>query len=388
MAATVLRVNEGFIGVAEDTTANRRITPGRFYRPELDVLRFFAFLAVFVHHAMYTFIPTASRAGAYGLSLFFLLSAFLITELLQREKASSGSVAIREFYIRRGLRIWPLYFAFIAFTVVLAWKVRGYQAPVGMLASFALLVGNSYIGRFGFPNNPAAYLWSISVEEQFYLFWPWLNRRFTRRNLGWIAFLTLPMGSLTALILWRMGASATIGIWTNSLVEFQFFGYGVLLSLGLNGKIPQISAANRTLLLLSGVALWIVASRWTGINTPGRQGAFGPMIGYHAVALGCIGIFLSLYGIKEHILPRPLVYLGKISYGLYVFHEISLEIAEWAIRHWQTWSGNESHVVYGILHVCIGLMITMMLAWASYRYFESPFLRLKEKFTVIRSRTV
>src|SRR5579859_4496379 len=94
-----------------------------FYRPELDVLRFFAFLAVFVYHTLYVpldhlvgrGVPTwfaqlqvsISRAGAYGVDLFFALSAYVITELLLREKAHRGTLDVKAFYIRRILRIWP-----------------------------------------------------------------------------------------------------------------------------------------------------------------------------------------------------------------------------------------------------------------------------------------
>ena len=104
-----------------------------FYHPELDVLRFFAFFAVFLHHALpreatlylnagltstaTEWLLTAKKAGAFGVDLFFVLSAFLITELLRREYVSRGKFNLSSFYIRRALRIWPLYFTFLAITV-------------------------------------------------------------------------------------------------------------------------------------------------------------------------------------------------------------------------------------------------------------------------------
>ena len=106
----------------------------RFYHPELDALRFVAFLAVFIHHALprdaslyianglspavTQWLLTAKEAGAFGLDLFFALSAYLITELLLREHAQRGSFSIPAFYVRRALRIWPLYFTFLALTVL------------------------------------------------------------------------------------------------------------------------------------------------------------------------------------------------------------------------------------------------------------------------------
>ncbi|NYF79922.1 acyltransferase family protein [Granulicella arctica] len=388
MASTTISVCAEMPPPADERVSHNVVVGRRFYRPELDALRFFAFLAVFVHHSMYTFVPVISRSGAYGLSLFFFLSAFLITELLQREKHATGSIAIREFYIRRGLRIWPLYFGFLLFTVWLAWVLPSYRAPVGMLVCFALLIGNSYIGRHGFPNNPASFLWSISVEEQFYLFWPLLNRHCSRRTLALIALATMPVGSVTVLILRHLGASTNIGIWTNSLVEFQFFGFGVLVSLALSGRVPELPMWFRICLLATGAALWLAAAQWTGINNFDRQSALGPVAGYYIVGFGCIAIFLGAYGIAARWLPAWLVYLGKISYGLYVFHELSLEIAERVVHSVQVALGNTSHAIFGVVHFSLGLGLSIGVAWVSYRYFESPFLRLKEKFAVIRSRAV
>src|SRR5215213_1703384 len=110
--------------------------PTRFfqYRPELDVLRFVAFLAVFMHHALprdaslyireglspttTEWLLNAKEAGAFGVDLFFALSSYLITELLLREYASRGAFNISAFYVRRALRIWPLYFTFLAATII------------------------------------------------------------------------------------------------------------------------------------------------------------------------------------------------------------------------------------------------------------------------------
>ena len=389
MASSTLQLgDETPLSISGLHADNRKVASRRYYRPELDALRFFAFLAVFLHHGIYTFLPLFSRVGAYGLSLFFFLSAFLITELLQREKQTTGDIAIQSFYIRRGLRIWPLYFGFLLFSVWLARVVPSYKAPAGMLACFALLVGNSYVGRHGFPNNPASFLWSISVEEQFYLFWPLLNCRCSRRTLATIALATLPIGSVTALVLWRLGASANIGIWTNSLVEFQFFGHGVLVALLLNGKIPKTSLLTRVGLLVSGLTLWLAAALWTGINTEGQQSVFGPVVGYYVVGMGCVAIFFGVYGVSDRWVPQWMLYLGKVSYGLYVFHEFSLEMAERIVRRAQTAVGSNSHAVFGAAHVALGLLISIGLSWASYKYLESPFLRLKERFAVIRSRAV
>src|SRR6478609_9932897 len=130
----------------------------RFYRPELDVLRFFAFLGVFIFHAaprtmdfyeaarsphwLSSLLIATFGAGAYGVDLFFALSAYLITSLLLRERAATGFLDLRGFYLRRILRIWPLYLAFVAFAAVFALLVPEQHLPMKYVIGYSLLAGN------------------------------------------------------------------------------------------------------------------------------------------------------------------------------------------------------------------------------------------------------
>lgn len=359
-----------------------------FYRPELDALRFAAFLTVFLHHGIYSFSPTFSRFGAFGLSLFFLLSAFLITELLQREKDAKGSISIRSFYVRRSLRIWPLYYGFLLLTWLIGVGFPGHQAPWAFFVSFCLMVGNVYVGRNGFPNNAAGFLWSISVEEQFYLLWPLLNQHCSRRTLQRIAIGTLPLGSLTILILASRPFVSNLTIWTNALVEFQMFAWGVLLSLGLRGRRPNFSYVTRSLFLIAGVVLWIVAARWSGVDDQVFQGVRSVILGYYMVGAGCAAIFLSVYGVQAERVPRPVVYLGRISYGLYVFHALCLDVVSWVLNHTVVAASATHHALYGVCHVVLGLVFTIAISALSYRYFETPFLKMKDRFATVHSRAV
>ena len=143
-----------------------------FYRPELDALRFFAFAAVLVHHGPDApgFLGIARMAGGFGLSMFFLLSAYLITELLLREREQSGRIAWNLFFARRALRIWPLYYAALGVAILIGrlhpvfWINGIGAASMSVFISNWILVSSS-LGLVGA-------LWSISVEEQFYLIWP------------------------------------------------------------------------------------------------------------------------------------------------------------------------------------------------------------------------
>jgi peptidoglycan/LPS O-acetylase OafA/YrhL len=140
-------------------------TPQRFYQPELDGLRFYAFLAVFVYHtlpqqpafyrSLHLPLPSlwaaVASSGASGVDLFFTLSAFLITALLLRERQQTGGISLRLFYIRRILRIWPLYFFVLAVAVVLAHIVPGQILPWYYVVGYLLFVGNWINVAFGHP---------------------------------------------------------------------------------------------------------------------------------------------------------------------------------------------------------------------------------------------
>jgi peptidoglycan/LPS O-acetylase OafA/YrhL len=166
----------------------------RFYRPELDVLRFLAFTMVFIDHAlpfdgMFTdgrWLGSVRYAGGFGVCLFFMLSSFLITDLLEREHEATGDIHLKAFYVRRVLRIWPLYFAFLFFDFFVQLSRHNGHFPVGKLLAFLLIAGNWYVSRFEVPLTLSSPLWSISVEEQFYLVWP-PYRKYVGR-LGSIVF--------------------------------------------------------------------------------------------------------------------------------------------------------------------------------------------------------
>ncbi len=171
---------------------------GRYYRPELDVLRFLAFLLVFIHHALPIapdprvasllkgFAPAlyaVANACGYGLSLFFVLSAFLIGELLLRERGRLGTVNVTQFYIRRVLRIWPLYYLCLVIAIAAALLPGGHRGDIVYLRWYSVFMGAWYVSIHGTFRNPMTPLWSISLEEQFYLFVPWIVKWLNRTAL-------------------------------------------------------------------------------------------------------------------------------------------------------------------------------------------------------------
>jgi len=193
-----------------------------FYRPELDILRFFAFLGVYLSHSLRhdpaqlmkshitekaaLLLAAIASSGRFGVQLFFLLSGYLITSLLLREKEVTGHINVRAFYVRRILRIWPLYFFVLTLAALWPWSGR---LPLSYFAGFLLLAGNWIVVLFGVADSWAIILWSVSIEEQFYLLWPLGMKFFSRR--GWLytalgliatanlvrAYLALGLGSAT-----------------------------------------------------------------------------------------------------------------------------------------------------------------------------------------------
>ena len=371
----------------------------RFYRPELDVLRFAAFLSVFFCHLLPADPPPQVRglssviwnsilavrdAGNFGVCIFFLLSSYLITELLRRERLETNATHIRSFYMRRVLRIWPLYFVVLAvFVVGGTLRPSIHMQPVRVL-TYALLVGNWYMVIYPLTSGPLRHLWSISVEEQFYITWPFLIKVGGMRCIKTASLALLPASYLTIFFASIYQSHLDVTIWLNSLVQFQFFALGALLAIYLSGGSLYLSRYSRAVMLLAGMALWLAASGVFGIKRAGFTPHPTAMCaGYASAALGSVLIFLAVLGVASGRLPRSLVYLGKISYGLYVFQEMGLSLSHF----FRQAVGLASHTpLLFLLNATLSLAITIVLAMLSYKYLEYPFLQLKRRFTFVESR--
>ena len=361
-----------------------------FYRPELDVLRFWCFLLVFLHHGLPRSSDTIASAfvdvGAFGMPVFFLLSSFLITELLLREQSRTGTVHIPSFYVRRVLRIWPLYFCFFALCFVLG-RVHLMMHPLSLQTTlfFTLLAGNWYLVLYGPIANAMVVLWSISVEEQFYLGWPWLMRMGGERAVRWIAYIACPMSYLALWFLARRGADADTSLWCNTFVQMQFFALGGMLALYFQKHKPDFSVAVRTAFVACTVASWVCAAYWCRVKRADAH--ISPQhacLGYLLMAIGTVCTFLTFYGLRIGRGPvaRAAIYLGKISFGLYVFHYFALLIAAGGLHHLLP---ERNTIAAADL---VGLLLTILLASLSYRFLEKPALRYKERFTFVHSRPV
>jgi peptidoglycan/LPS O-acetylase OafA/YrhL len=392
----------------------------RFYHPELDVARFFAFFLVFLHHslphepafygnlhiapALADALSSLAIAGAFGVQIFLLLSAYLVTELFIRERALRGRIDLKSFYIRRILRIGPLYFAFLALAWAMQWFVPGQHIGWRAGLAFALFAGNWWVVFVGFPSSVIFHLWFISAQEQFYLFWPALMRKLSARGLLIAAAAMLATANLTR---WYLAVRHTweSRIWCNTFAQLDAIALGIILAVLLAGRAPRLTSFQRAALFLGGFVCLLLAASYFRIKadplTTSRV-----LLGYPFVTLGAVALFLATLrqqatsGVGAPHLPQlaevggwwptlarnwrlwdlqsPFIYLGRISFGLYVFHVLGLMLSNDIVSH------QDSSLGRYLLREAVALAITIVFAAISYRWLETPFLALKQRFS--RSR--
>jgi peptidoglycan/LPS O-acetylase OafA/YrhL len=358
-----------------------------FFRPELDALRFFCFLGVFVYHTLghapWEPVRVAANAGAFGVDVFLAISAYLITELLRREGERFGTINVRYFYLRRSLRIWPLYLASVAAIFLIQAWIPGERIALGQAGLFALFCGN-WLPLFQFmPQSSMIYpLWSVSLEEQFYLAWPSLVRRMTVRRVATASLVMLGTSAAARVAAEWAGVSPG-AIWTNTLTHLDSLALGAGLSVWLNGRMPAFSCGRRVALACAGVGGLLVVA---GVTRIPYGGLAGNSVGFLLLAASAIAIVIATLGVDA----RPasvFVRLGQVSYDLYVLHEpVLMVIRQTAINTGlEPW--RRTAAGFGVYWI-VSLLAVVGLALASYRYFERPFLRLKERFALITSRPV
>ncbi len=375
--------------------------PQRFYRPELDGLRFFAFLAVFVHHwlwygpewyegiglprAVGELLAATAKSGAYGVDLFFVLSAYLITELLIRERIERGTLDAARFYARRALRIWPLYFIFLSVTL---WVVPLFLADSldGHTAAFGLFMANWSAAFLGYPGSVAAPLWSISIEEQFYAVQPWIVRYMGRASHWWaliVSLLAIALGTRALLV--HVGARHP-AIWCNTFARLDPIALGMALAvIARSATAGSLLKRSRTAGLIGGVLAFPAVSYLVSVDAspPG----WGLVPSYTVVAVAaCLVVTGAMNSkvLRTMLSATPLVYLGRISYGLYVFHALGLVVARAAIARLAP--EGIGPVSLALLPGGLGLVVTVALSMVSWHVLEKPVLRFKGRFEVVGSR--
>jgi peptidoglycan/LPS O-acetylase OafA/YrhL len=376
--------------VVPPTTVGKR----SFYRPELDALRFFAFFGVFLFHFSHpvefyvehgvprSIAAAANRlllAGVFGVDLFFVLSAYLITELLLREKEEWGTLDVRAFYMRRMLRIWPLYFFYIGLALIPAFNPN-HVFTWRYAAAFLLLAGNWSIIAYGWPiHSIIGPLWTVSIEEQFYLLWPPLVRTLSPDRIRAAAIGMLIVSNITRVAMVAIHGG-TNSVWCNTLGRLDPIAAGILVAATLRGGLPNFRLGTRLELICCGILPLVLVANYWRIHEPERLEWVPTLVGFPVVAVSCTLLMLAVLGIPVQM-PRSLLYLGKISYGLYVYHALGNFLSNKLLPVHSTFAQLA-------LRPTVALGITILLASASYAVLETPFLKLKKRFTRVDSRPV
>lgn len=354
------------------------------YMPQLDGLRAVAVMAVLIHHYTDDHWPTGAT---WGVRLFFVLSGFLITGILLRArdaKLAEGmkpSGALFRFYVRRALRIFPLYYLVIAVAVVAdADSVREFSP---WLATYTL---NLKMAEQGWFINHFAHFWTLAVEEQFYVFWPWFVLLVPHRKLLWVASAMLVVGPLYRLYCvlgWAFFDSESSGLVAHisTFACLDTLGMGAVLAILVhNSKSPTSLRRMLTVVALpSGLVmygwLYVLASRYDSwevglvFSDLCLALAFAWLI--HSASLGFrgpVGALLQL---------QPLTYVGKISYGIYVYHAFipAVLLFLFTAAGWQypqtMW-----------VEFPMATLVTVAVASASWYLLESPINGFKRHFTL------
>lgn len=379
------------------------------YFKGLHALRFFAAFLVLISHVemikegrkithIYgsgTFLANAlEELGPMGVSFFFVLSGFLITFLLMVEKEKTQDIAIKKFYWRRILRIWPLYFlfTFIAFFILPKIPSFGhyYFSPLlddnfyTKLGMYLLFVPGFVLAFF--QTVPwAGHLWSVGVEEQFYLIWPWVIKKFKSGNLLFLSLLIL-----------------VVIIKITIFVLYNYFNYPIWLK--------EIAAQSKFECMIIGA--WVAYIFYTKSYL-----SFTKLLGkgyVFLVLIFCVFIItwftpLIIQDIK-HIIIAPffaalilsviqnnkltflehpsLIFLGNISYGFYVYHMMCVVLCIKLMPDFiLIWCANNAagEMVINILYYVGSFLITIIVSAISFYFFERYFLKLKKKHSVILS---
>ncbi len=374
----------------------REIHQGSGRVKALDGVRGLAILTVMISHGWYFFrvYPSAwyffpIHIGWTGVDLFFALSGYLITDILIRTKAAPNRA--KSFYMRRVLRIFPLYYGALL-AIFLAVHVSVWvrsQIPMHTWKGWLIYVvylQNWYIlhnARIWW-SNMSWHFWSLAAEEQFYLLWPWIAWNASPRNLVRISVLAMLGGLfLRCFIMWQFGPPSTVyeSFLTPTRGDGLFIGAAIAAYSSEHGGISQ-----RALAVLGAVGTAIIAAiLFVHPNAflTGAGSVYIFTIGLTAFAL----ISGALVGSSQHFIPGLTAFLsqswlrslGKYSYGIYVYHNFifvgSLHFA------WQKGLGVLTRTRYAPLFLLIDIPLSYGIAVLSYKFYESRFLRLKDRFT-------
>jgi peptidoglycan/LPS O-acetylase OafA/YrhL len=346
-----------------------------------DALRFFSFLIVFISHvpspesSLYNYF---SKSGGLGVSFFFVLSGFLITYILLFEKNANNQINLKHFFVRRILRIWPLFYLMILFAFLTPYILNllhfrssndGYNPD--WLASSLFLENYKMMFTQSFPNiSPLRVMWSICVEEHFYILWGIAIYFISIKKINLLIISSILLANISRVIYFYKGIDS-LDIFTN----IDYFAYGSIPAIMLVKyknpfkKIENIPVQIKYLVLCFTIALIFIIPN---IN-------FNIKHLLYPIILGLLFSFIIACTITEKkniIISENSIFskLGKYTYGLYLYHTIVINLFLQIFKR----------LKYDLNWYSIGfiaLSFTIILSFLSYNYFELFFLNLKKRYT-------
>lgn len=362
-----------------------------FFLPGLNGIRSLAAIGVMISHTALAFknvpsnyylfglrngTPKSWVLGEHGVTMFFVLSGFLITFLLLNEKQKTNKIHIKSFYKRRILRIWPLYYLYFIIVFCLFYLVG---------KPFNFKTSSPYFYLFFLANIPFIFektlplldhFWSIGVEEQFYLFWPWLFR-IKDDILLKIGIFIVVFLSILRVLLWYYIPFSEPALFSvvNRFDCMVLGGLGAIFYFKKNKIFLKFIDNKITQFFALAILVSMIINVFSLINS---------ILEIFVVELVTLIIIVGQINVKNRILNfnnKVMDYLGKLSYGIYVLHVIILYFV-FKFFHW-SFITNELLRVFCIYFTVI--FFTIITAHFSYNYFEKYFLKLKNKFAFIKS---
>ncbi len=362
------------------------------YLPSIDGLRGIAILLVVWYHAPFLFRDTAgfpqemfqgtfqrifwgmSTAGWVGVDLFFVVSGFLISSILLRSREVGSSLQV--FWYRRGLRILPLavlYLSILQLNTAFHNPLRILDSFDGWLA-YLFYFGNVHIALNGWQPVVVMILWSLAVEEQFYIFWPILVHYLTRRKLLFLSLMIIALSPLSrSLVSTAYGYPA---VYVFTLCRLDALASGAVLALlfsNQNSRIQTVISCRK----LAPLALVVLVSTFIipfSPSFPQTRPVMFTLFGYTWIAIALailVGASIGYEGLGRSLLSnRVVTFIGKRCYGFYLWHALVAAVIRKLVDALSVDIG-----FYGQLSLwLIGLLF---LATASWSFFERPILNLK-----------
>jgi peptidoglycan/LPS O-acetylase OafA/YrhL len=350
----------------------------RGYFTQLDGVRAIAILAVILTHTWdspdWPITDTILGGGWAGVNLFFVLSGFLITGVLWDARGKEGYY--RNFYGRRALRIFPVFFL-VMFFVFALWPHSPYLDPVRhRWPMYFLFMANIVVAMRGFGLRVTDVVWSLAVEEQFYLVWPTVVRRIGVKLLMRICAAVIVIEPFLRWAAYERLAPSTVKVLT--IFQADSFAMGALMCLLMREKSftpGQFRRAGKLLLLIAGPVF--LSGLWLSDKTFYRV-----VIDYSVIGAASSGLILSaLYSsrVGAWLSKRWITHIGKVSYGMYLYHAIVIVVMSKAAQVLHL-PATRSILSSTAMFIAV-TSVSVAVATVSFRYFELPFLRMKRFFT-------